>query len=234
MKFPSEYTGGGSFWPQILKSLGFPPWEATFVIKTRALSAAAPAQSSFSPATRVNFKKVTLMIFPPGTVIFQVQFLFASKLLGKLGLEMWPLVALMDSPGGLQAEKKVSLSYSFGFLLWASRKVTRLRYKYYFCVEFLDGGKWKKHFPVFFSGNMARLMNFMGLLIFPFKWRGAEFPVIHGLEKPKLLHTGTCKLTSTPHVTLKSPLLLQFPYCELCDNDNKQSNYRLMNVLFRT
>ena len=20
------------------------------------------------------------------------------------------------------------------------------RYKYYFCVEFLDGGKWKKHF----------------------------------------------------------------------------------------
>ena len=58
------------------------------MIKTRALSAAAPAQSSFSPATRVKFKKVSLMIFPPGTVIFQVQFLFASKLLGKLGLDM--------------------------------------------------------------------------------------------------------------------------------------------------
>ena len=106
MKFPSEYTGEGSFWPQILKSLGFPPWEATFVIKTRALSAGAPAQSSFSPFTRVKLKKVTLMIFPPGTVIFQVQILFLSLLLGKLGLEMWPLVALMDSPGEMQAEKK--------------------------------------------------------------------------------------------------------------------------------
>ena len=106
MTFPSEYTGGGRFWPQILKSLGFPPWEATFVMKTRALSAAAPAQSSFSPATRVKFKKVSLMIFPPGTVIFQVQILFLSLLLGKLGLEMWPLVALMDSPGEMQAEKK--------------------------------------------------------------------------------------------------------------------------------
>ena len=40
--------------------------------------------------------------------------------------------------------------------------------------------------------------------------------------------------TSTRHVSKKSPLLLQFPYCELCDNDNKQSNYRLMNVLFCT
>ena len=76
--------------------------------------------------------------------------------------------------------------------------------------------------------------EFYGSFDISFQMRGAEFPVIHGLEKPKLLHTGTCKLTSTPHVTLKSPLLFQFPYCELCDNDNKQSNYRLMNVLFRT
>ena len=45
---------------------------------------------------------------------------------------------------------------------------------------------------------------------------------------------GTCTSTSTRHGTLKSPLLLQFPYCELRDNDNKQSNYRLMNVLFGT
>ena len=29
-------------------------------------------------------------------------------------------------------------------------------------VEFLDGGKWKKHFPVLFSGNMAQLMNSWG------------------------------------------------------------------------
>ena len=76
--------------------------------------------------------------------------------------------------------------------------------------------------------------EFYGSFDISFQMRGAEFPVIHGLEKPKLLHTGTCKLTSTPHVTLKSPLLFQFLYCELCDNDNKQSNYRLMNVLFRT
>ena len=100
------------------------------------------------------------------------------------------------------------------------------RYKYYFYMEFLDGGKWKKHFPVLFSGNMAQLINFMGLLIIPIQIRGEEFP-----EKPKLLYSGTCTSTSTRHVNLKSPLLLQFPYCELCDNDNKQSNCRLMNVL---
>ena len=34
----------------------------------------------------------------------------------------------------------------------------------------------KKHFPVLFSGNVAQLMNFMGLLTFPFKWRGQSFP----------------------------------------------------------
>ena len=45
----------------------------------------------------------------------------------------------------------------------------QLGYKYNFCVEFLDGGKWNKHFPVLFSGNMAQLMNFMFAFIFPFK-----------------------------------------------------------------
>ena len=39
---------------------------------------------------------------------------------------------------------------------------------------------------------------------------------------------------STRHVTLKSPLLLQFLNCELCENDNKQSNDRLIDVLYRT
>ena len=74
----------------------------------------------------------------------------------------------------------------------------------------------------------------MGLFDISFQMKGAEFPVIRGLEKLKLLHTGTCMSTSTRHVSWKSPLLLQFPYCELCDYDNKQSNYRLMNVLFCT
>ena len=67
-----------------------------------------------------------------------------------------------------------------------------------------------------------------------FQMRVARFPVILGLEKLNMLHTGTCASTSTRHVTLKSPLLLQFPYCELCDNNHKQSNYRLINVLFCT
>ena len=60
--------------------------------------------------------------------------------------------------------------------------------------------------------------------------RGAELSVIYGHEKLKLLHTATCTPTSKRHVTLKSPLLFQFPYCELCDNDDKQSKCRLMNV----
>ena len=114
-----------------------------------------------------------------------------------------------------------------------SWKVKQSRYKYYFCVEFFDGGKWKKHFPVLFSGHMAQLMNFMGLLIFPFKW-GGRFSRHPRSKKTKLLHTWTWPSTSTRHVTLKYPLLLQFPYCELCNNENKQSNYRLMNVLFCT
>ena len=96
---------------------------------------------------------------------------------------------------------------------------------------FLRGISWwwkvEKHFPVLFPGNMAQLMDFVGLFILPIKLGGQSFPVIHGLEKPKLLHTGT----STRHATLKSTLLSQFPYCELCDND-KQSNYSLMNVMF--
>ena len=33
-------------------------------------------------------------------------------------------------------------------------------------VEFLDGGKWKNHFLVLFSGNMAQLMNLWGYWYF--------------------------------------------------------------------
>ena len=76
--------------------------------------------------------------------------------------------------------------------------------------------------------------EFYGAIDISFQMRVARFPVILGLEKPNMLHTGTCASTSTRHVTLKSPLLLQFPYCELCDNNHKQSNYRLINVLFCT
>ena len=76
--------------------------------------------------------------------------------------------------------------------------------------------------------------EFYGAIDISYQIRGAEFPVIRGMEKPKLLHSGTCTSTSRRHVTLKSPLLLQFPYCKLCDNDNRRSKYRLMNVLFCT
>ena len=57
--------------------------------------------------------------------------------------------------------------------------------------------------------------EFHGAINISFQMREAEFPVIHGLEKPMLLHTGTCSSKSTRHLTL----LLQFPYCKLCDND---------------
>ena len=65
-----------------------------------------------------------------------------------------------------------------------------------------------------------------GYWYFPLNER-AEFLVILGLQKP-VLYTGNCMSTSTRHVTLKSPLLLQFPNFELGDNDNRQSNYTLM------
>ena len=63
-------------------------------------------------------------------------------------------------------------------------------------------------------GNIA-FNEFCESIDISFQMKGTESPVIHDLEKPKLLHTGTCTSTSTRHVTLKSPLLLQFPYCEL-------------------
>ena len=104
-------------------------------------------------------------------------------------------------------------------------------------ILFLRGIFWwwkvEKHFSVLFSRNMAQLMNFMGLLIFPFKW-GGRFSRHPRSKKTKLLHTWTWPSTSTRHATLKYPLLLQFPYCEMCNNENKQSDYRLMNVLFCT
>ena len=87
----------------------------------------------------------------------------------------------------------------------------------------------KNIFQSYFLETWRSYNEFYGAIDISYQIRGAEFP-----EKPKLLYSGTCTSTSTRHVNLKSPLLLQFPYCELCDNDNKQSNYRLMNVLFCT
>ena len=103
-------------------------------------------------------------------------------------------------------------------------------------ILFLRGISWwrkvEKTFSRLILWKHGAVNEFYGPIDVSYKINGVEFPVIRGLEKPKLLHTGTWTSTSTRHVTLKYPLLLQFPYCELCDNDNKQSNYRLMNILF--
>ena len=103
-------------------------------------------------------------------------------------------------------------------------------------MEFLDDGKWKIPFFSLIFWKHGAVNEFYEAIDICFQMREAEFPVIHGLEEPKLLHTGTCtsSISCARHVTLKSPLLLQLSYCELCNNDNKKSNYRLMNVLFRT
>ena len=106
-----------------------------------------------------------------------------------------------------------------------SRKVTRSHYKYYFCVEFLDGGSENNIFQSSFLEKERSLWISWGYWYFPLNER-AEFLVILGLQKP-VLYSGNCMSTSTRHVTLKS-LLLQFPNCELGDNDNRQSNYTLM------
>ena len=47
------------------------------------------------------------MMRPTGTVIFQIQLLFLSKLLGKLGLKKNPLDPLMDSPAKEHAAKEI-------------------------------------------------------------------------------------------------------------------------------
>ena len=88
--------------------------------------------------------------------------------------------------------------------------------------------------PVLFFWKHGAVKEFNGAIDIYYQIRGAEFPIIRGLEKLKLLHTGACTSTSMQHVTIKPPLLLQFPHCELCDNDNKQSNYRKMNILLCT
>ena len=97
-------------------------------------------------------------------------------------------------------------------------------------ILFLRGISWwwkvEKPFSSLIFWKHGAINEFYGAIDISYQIREAEFP-----EKPKLLHSGTCRSTSTRHVNLKSPLLSQFPYCELCDNDNEQSNCRLMNVL---
>ena len=84
--------------------------------------------------------------------------------------------------------------------LYFSRKVTLSRYKYYFCVKFFDGGKWKKKISSLIFWKRGTGNEFYGTIDISFQMKGTEFSVIHGLEKAKLLHTGTCTSTCTRHV----------------------------------
>ena len=60
------------------------------MIKTR-LPGGSPLHAEPWSGSKVKLKKVTLMMRPIGTVIFQVQLLFEGKLFGKLGLVKNPL-----------------------------------------------------------------------------------------------------------------------------------------------
>ena len=56
------------------------------------------------------------MIFPLGTVIFQIQSLFAGKLFGKLGLQKNPLEPLRKSPDELHAAEEMIIYCEFVML----------------------------------------------------------------------------------------------------------------------
>ena len=64
---------------------------------------------------------------------------------------------------------------------WAARDLRMMKgHAVTLQILLLRGISWwwrvEKTFSVLFSGKMAQLMNFMGLLIFPFKWGGHSFP----------------------------------------------------------
>ena len=72
------------------------------MIKTRD-PAGSPMQAVFWNGSKVKFKKLTLIMNPLGTVIFQVQVLFAGKLFGKSGLQNNPLDPVRNTPGDTHA-----------------------------------------------------------------------------------------------------------------------------------
>lgn len=74
-----------------------PSSDATLVINTRA-PPREPVQSVFSFGSNVKLRKVSLIMSPAGTVIFQAQSLFLIKLLGKFSLVRNPLDPVRASP----------------------------------------------------------------------------------------------------------------------------------------
>ena len=89
----------------------------------------------------------------------------------------------------------------------------------------------KKHVPVLFSGNMAQLMNFMALLIFPFKWGGQSFPS-SAVWKSRSCYTQELVRQQARHMW---PLNLLSGHSFLTVNCAIMIiNYKLMNVFFCT
>ena len=76
--------------------------------------------------------------------------------------------------------------------------------------------------------------EFYGSIDISSQMRGGRVSRYLRSRKAQVVTHGNLYVNKHATCDFKSPLLLQFPYCELCDNDNKQSNYRLMNVLCRT
>ena len=72
------------------------------MIKTLA-PCGSPIHAELWFCSKVKLKKVSLIIWPSGTVIFQVQLLFVWRLFGKFWLEKNPLDPLRKSPGGTHA-----------------------------------------------------------------------------------------------------------------------------------
>lgn len=111
MKFPTENTGLGMFWPQSLNSAA-PSSDATLVIKTRA-PPGEPVQSVCWFGSNVKLRKVNLIISPAGTVIVEVHSVFRGKLFGKFGLVRNPLVPAR-SPSPHSAAKQNTSAWPHG------------------------------------------------------------------------------------------------------------------------
>jgi len=86
-EFPAAYTGEGVDEPYSWNGCMLSS-EATFVMVTRFPLDELPKSKCW---------KLTLMMYPLGTVIFQVCLLFCGKLFGKLGLEKIPLDPIRKS-----------------------------------------------------------------------------------------------------------------------------------------
>jgi len=90
MEFATEYTAGRIKCRPSTWNGSMPLLEVIFVIIIR------PPFPGEPKLTRPW--KLTLMIYPMGTVIFQIHLLYGGKAFGKFGLEKNPLESFRNSP----------------------------------------------------------------------------------------------------------------------------------------